>query len=98
MLEQHTNTPRYTQTYTRKDSSLTSLLKLSLSSKKVTEFLVSSLETKSPAPSSKTLLIALFINTYLHQVESFSSLTIHSYLLLILLTNDSLYSLLTIYS
>ena len=47
----------HTKTYTRKDFSLTSLFKPLLSfEKKVTEFLVSSLETKSLTPSSKTLI------------------------------------------
>ena len=40
---------QHTKTYTRKVSALTSLLKLSLSSEKASEFLVSSIETKSPS-------------------------------------------------
>ena len=97
MLEKHTKTPRYTKAYTREDFSLTFLLKPLPSSEKVVEFLVSSLETKSSTHSSKTLLITPPTNTYLPPAKSSSSLIILSYSLLILLTNDSLYSLLTIY-
>ena len=76
-----------------KDFSLTSLFKPSLSYEKGTKFLVSSLETKSPTPSSKTLLITLLINTYLPPVESPNSFTEHSPSSLIILTNGPHYSL-----
>ena len=69
MLQQHT------KLYTRKDSSLNSLFEPPLSSEKVAEFLVFSQETKSPAPSSQTLLITLLINTYLLLVESSTNAT-----------------------
>ena len=98
MLTQHTKETKINKNIHRGRLSSTSLLEPPLTSEKVTKFLVSSLETKSPAPSSKTLLIALFIYTYLPPVESSNSLTIHSHLLLILHTNESFYSLLTIYS
>ena len=101
-LSINTSTQTKGDRYTLRDtpiesSSLTSLSKPSLSSGKVLSSQFQDQKLSSLAPSSQTLLIPLLINTYLSSVESSNYFTIYFHSLLILLTNDSPYSLHILY-
>ena len=87
---------QHTKTYTRKDSS--SLLKLSLSPEKSLSSQFQAQKLSSPAPSSQIFSCSSTHKHLLAPAEHSSSTTIHSHTLLILLTNDSLYSLHILYS